>query len=176
MKAVVLVVAMSFVYLLSISVAFHFARTNIRNAAFLTRLFFLSIPFAVTAYWATPADLWFLPASLAEPAWIEFLFFLFVYGSTFFGGILQVYALADRGFSLRISVDIDKAGGCMSIPEVIGAYSEGKGTDWMYQKRLDNLTELRLIETHGDRILVTAAGKRIAAPMAGLRAFLRVDE
>ena len=162
-------------YLLMVSVAFRAARTNIRTAAFLTRLFLLSLPVAGGLYWITPDNLGFLPASLIENPAVELVFLLFTYSSLFFGGMLQVYGLADRGFSLRISIDIDKAGGCMTVPEVIKDYSMGKGTHWMYKKRVDGLLALKLTELHGDQMVIRPEGRRIAAPLHWIRAFLRVE-
>ena len=175
MKAVLLAVVMCVVYLILVSIAFRMSRVNIRTAAFLTRLFLFTLPAAIAIYYLTPRDLGFLPGSLIENPAIEVAFLLFLYVSAFFGGILQVYGLADRGFSLRISIDIEKSGGCMTVPEVIGSYSMGKGTKWMYQKRIDGLAALSLIEVQGTIITATASGQCVAAPMTTLRRFLRVE-
>src|SRR5882757_6599084 len=100
---------MCVLYLFVVTIAFRLSRAHIRTAAFLTRLFLASLPVAVALYLLTPGDLGFLPPSLVEPRVIEISFFLFLYSSLFFGGILQVYGLTDRGFSLRISIDINKS-------------------------------------------------------------------
>jgi hypothetical protein len=175
MKPVLLTLLMCAVYVTAMSIAFRVRRVNLRTAGFLTRLFLMTLPVAVAIYCLTPRDLGFLPASLIENPVLEIVFLLFIYSSIFFGGIQQVYWLADRGFSLRISIDIDKSGGCMTVPEVIRSYSMGKGIKWMYQKRIDGLVEMKLIEAQGNAITVTASGRRVAVPLARVRRFLRIE-
>ncbi|HWE52234.1 MAG TPA: hypothetical protein VG273_20735 [Bryobacteraceae bacterium] len=176
MKALLLAGGMCFVYVLAMTIAFRYARRNIRNAAFLTRLFFLTVPIAIVLYFFTPGDLGFLPDPLLENKAIEISFMLFVYGSCFFGGILQVYGLADRGFSLRISIDIEKsARGSLTVEEVIESYSMGRGTRWLYEKRTEGLETLNLIEVRGSIVRITPAGQRIAVPLAWLRRFLKAE-
>jgi len=63
----------------------------------------------------------------------------------------------------------------MTVEQVIRSYSMGRGTAWMYQKRTEGLINLKLTELRGDKVVVTAAGQRIARRLAWLRSFLRVD-
>src|SRR4051794_36547329 len=72
---------------------------------------FMSVlPLLLAIYLLTPPDLGFLSAEFVIPiAWIDIAFSVFLFGVGFFGGILQLYNLADRGFSLRILIDILEA-------------------------------------------------------------------
>ena len=176
MKAILIATGMSIIYIVAAAMAFRLLRANVRTAAFLNRLFLLTLLAAIGIYYLTPRDLGFLPGSMIENPVLEVIFLLFIYNSAYFAGILQVYELADRGFSLRISIDIDKSGGCMTVPEVMQSYSMGKGTRWMYQKRIDGLLAMKLIETRGERIVVTLSGERLAASMSRLRRFLGLDK
>ena len=63
----------------------------------------------------------------------------------------------------------------MTVPGVISNYSMGKGTLWMYTKRVDGLVALKLTELQGDRLAIMPEGKRIAAPLKWIRTFLRVE-
>jgi hypothetical protein len=175
MKALLLATTICIFYVALVTIAFRFSRANVRTARFLTRLFLLTVPLAIAACYLTPGDLGFLPASLVENPTSDIAFTLFIYGSVVFGGVMQVYALADRGFSLRISIDIEMSGGCMTVQQVIKSYSLGKGTLWMYQKRIDGLANLGLIEMSNDQISVTPSGQRLALRLLSLRNFLRVE-
>ena len=96
--------------------------------------------------------------------------------AAFFGGILQLYNLADRGFSLRIVMDIDSSKRrALTLDEILRAYGAGRGIDWMYQKRLDDLVRHRLacIENHSVRN--RPRGHRLAVAFGWLRRFLMMD-
>lgn len=176
MKGVILAAVMCLVYLIVMSVGLRLAGPAVLRARLLFRLFLLTLPLSALVYWVTPADLGFLPVAWldANPT-IEFGFLLFLYSSAFLGGILQLYNLADRGFSLRIAMDIHSSSrGSMTAEDVVRSYSAGKGIIWMYQKRIDDLIRLRLAEAADDTVRATAAGKRVAARFSWLRRFLRV--
>src|SRR5205085_2060618 len=108
-------------------------------------------PIYLLVFLATPANLGFLPVWMGDGSPpLELGFGMFVYVSGFFGGVLQLYNLADRGFSLRILIDIaESSTGEMNVAQVCEAYSHGQGLAWMYQKRLDGLVEHRLIQVSG---------------------------
>ena len=127
-------------------------------------------------YYATPGDLGFIPAWLIEPnEGFGLGLLLFLCGTSFFGGILQLYSLTDRGFSLRIAIEIDNsADRSMTVDEVVRSYSAGKGINWMYQKRIDDLTRQKLIEVIDNEITPTVPGARVAGGFSWLRQFLRV--
>jgi hypothetical protein len=148
-----------------------------RRAATMSRLFLASLPLFIAVHLATPRDLGILPVSLSEPSRAADLAFgLLVYGAAFFGGILQIYNLADRGFSLRILIDLDEvSGGPLSAEEIAERYSEGRGLEWMFTKRLEDLVEQGLVTIEGGVVRNSARGARTAALFDRLRTFLRSD-
>lgn len=147
------------------------------RAGVMTKVFLLSVPLFVWAHLATPRNLGFLPDILAEPLfWTDLGFGLVVYGAGFFGGVLQLYNLADRGFSLRILIDIEESqGGALDVRGVAERYSGGKGIGWMYQKRIDGMVETGLLFTDGENAVLTDRGRRLAMIFGALRGVLRMD-
>src|SRR5947207_4205541 len=146
-KAVLLAAAMCVMYIVAVTAGFYLARPEALRARFMVILFLWTVPLGLAIHLMTPGDLGFLPAAWCEPNhFVDRMFFLFMYAAAFFGFILQLYNLADRGFSLRIVIDIDESpAGCMTIDQVMDSYSAGQGITWMYQKRLDDLIRLKLI-------------------------------
>lgn len=164
------------IYLVLLTIVFQLRRGSYLRAKFMVRLFLLTLPLGVVLYFATRKDLGFLPDRwLEKNEMLEVGFLLFLYSAIFFGGILQLYNLADRGFSLRIVMDIEQSsGGAMTTAQVVESYSAGKGIGWMYQKRIDDLERLKLVEVAGECVAATDKGRRIAAQFAWLRRYLRV--
>src|SRR5262249_33280054 len=144
-----------------------------RRAAAMLGIFVATVPLYVAAYAATPADLWLLPGWLVEPRSVLCAIFgLFVHAALFFGGSLQVYNLAERGFSLRILIDIDESSrGALSPEEEEAAYGGGRGLSWMLDKRIEGLLSTRLLAERDGRLAATAKGRRAARLFGGLRAF-----
>jgi hypothetical protein len=147
------------------------------RAAMMTKAFLLSVPLFVWAHLATPGSLGFLPEVFIEPwYWTDLAFGLMLYGAGFFGGVLQLYNLADRGLSLRILIDIDEsAGGTLDAHGVAERYSAGKGIGWMYQKRIDDMVETGLLSINGKNAVLTDRGRRLAMIFVMLRGFLRME-
>jgi hypothetical protein len=176
MKAVILAALMCVLYLVALTVGFRLSRGNTLRAQFMMRLFALTLPFGAAIHYLTPADLGFIPTPWHEPnQTLNLALFLFLYSATFLGGVLQLYNLADRGFSLRIVIDIDKSpDGYMTVDQVMKSYGAGSGIGWMYQKRIDDLTRLKFIEVRDGTIVATPAGRRVAARFSWLRRFLGV--
>ena len=176
MKAIVLAAVMAIFYFVAITTAFLLASPDIRKARLMVLLFGSSLPLAAALHYLTPADLGFLPASWCESdRLMDLAFFLFIYSATFFGFILQLYNLADRGFSLRIVIDIDQSlERYMTIDQVMTSYSAGRGIGWMYQKRIDDLAKLELIRVNGGIAAITPSGQRVASRFFRLRRFLRI--
>ncbi len=155
----------------------------LRSARPLTRFRALMLVYAaglaglVLCHLATPADLWvFSPDLLAQSAALDLGFALFLYTAGFWGGLLQLYNLADRGLSLRILIDILEApSGALSAQEITRAYSAGRGLDWMYEKRLSGLVAARLIERRDGRVAATGHGLRLAGLIAAARRLFPVE-
>ena len=176
MKGVLLAGAASLACLLLITVVLRMAEIQ-RRARLMVLVFLATLPFFAVAHVLTPPDLGLLPPAWVEAsAWIDLGFGLMVYGAAFFGGILQLYNLADRGFSLRILIDIDESrAGALTASEILTAYGGGRGIGWMYQKRIEGLKETGLIRVSGSTVETSDVGRRLAAVFRALQAFLRVD-
>ena len=148
-----------------------------RRAAALMRLFLASLPVFVLVYALTPADLGLLPQSLVEPRpGLALAYGLFVYAALFFGGLLQVYNLADRGCSLRILIDIaESPHGTLPERELPAAYGGGRGFRAMLDKRIDGLLEQGLVRLVGGRLEPTPRAARAIRVYEPLQAFLRLN-
>ena len=148
-----------------------------RRAAALMRLFLASLPVFVLVYALTPADLGLLPQSLVEPRpGLALAYGLFVYAALFFGGLLQVYNLADRGCSLRILIDIaESPHGTLPERELPAAYGGGHGFRAMLDKRIEGLLEQGLVRLVGGRLEPTPRAARAIRVYEPLQAFLRLN-
>src|SRR5438132_563254 len=112
MHALALAVGSILAYCVVITVVLRLGRVR-QRALVMTVIFILSLPvfiaLCVTAL-----------ASEADPV-AEAAFAALLYMAAFFGGILQLYNLADRGLSLRMLIDIHQApDGCCTAREVAG--------------------------------------------------------
>jgi hypothetical protein len=134
------------------------------------------LPVLLAIHLFTPPDLGFLGAELVMPiAWVDIAFSVFLYSVGFFGGILQLYNLADRGFSLRILIDILEAPSqAMNLDDVMQGYSAGRGIAWMYAKRLDDMQSAGLARVEGECLVLTPKGHRVAKLFAWLQEFARI--
>jgi hypothetical protein len=92
-----------------------------------------------------------------------------------FQGYLQFYFLAERGFSLRILIDVTRSGPeGLNTEEVLGAYSGGRGLDWMLRKRLDHLEKAGFITAQDGRYVNTPFGARVALLSGRLRRLFNI--
>lgn len=178
MKAIILAAAMCAMYFAAMTFAFLFTRPETLRARLMLLLFAFTLPVGVAIHYLTPSDLGFLPYRWCEPdTMLDLAFFLFLYTAVFFGFILQLYNLADRGFSLRIVIDIDRSPDrYMTVEQIMTSYSAGQGISWMYQKRMDDLARLDLIRIGAGMAEATPAGRRVASRFTWLRRFLRVAD
>jgi hypothetical protein len=147
-----------------------------RRASFMVITFLSVLPVLLALHLLTPPDLDFAPAELVMPiAWVDLAFAVFLYGVGFFGGILQLYNLADRGLSLRILIDISEApSGAMRLDDVIQGYGAGRGIAWMYAKRLEDLQSAGLAKVEGESLVLTPKGQHVAKLFKWLQGFARV--
>lgn len=176
MKGLLLALACSASTAVGVTVLFA-VRDVARRAAAMAAVFLLSVPVYLAAHRFTPADLGFLPPALVEPcAWLDAAFGLVVHAALFAGGWLQLYNLADRGFSLRILIDVAEAPAARLTGEQIAAgYGGGRGAAWMREKRIEGLVETGLARWDGGRLHVTPKGRGVARLFGRLRALLRID-
>jgi hypothetical protein len=176
MKAICLASAMTVVLLVVVTLCFRLTATAHRARQMLfVYLFCLA---ALVALWfATPDDLGLLGRSLlTEPAWLDFVVTLFFFSAAFFGGALQLYNLCDRGFSLRILVDMLEAPtGAVDVDYLITNYSSGRGLVWMYRKRIDDIVAARFIDRTNKQIILTAKGETFADLFINARRVLGLE-
>ncbi len=178
MKALLLAAAWTIACAAAAIVAFRLAPER-RGARLMLVVFLASVPGFVVSVFATPPDLGILPAGLVESSTrLELVFGLWLYTAIFFGGVLQLYNIADRGFSLRILIDIVENGrGGASAADVRRGYGAGRGIEWMLDKRLQGMLENGFIVQQPDgRYLLTGRGQRTARTYRGLKTFLRLGQ
>jgi hypothetical protein len=164
MKAVILAAAMTVILFAAITASFRmFGRDG--GLRRMIGVYLLCGGGLVLLWFATSSDLSFLPLPLLTgPAWLDLAVAVFLFSAAFFGGILQFYNLADRGFSLRFLIDISESpGAAMTADGLMTGYSRGKGIGWMYRKRLDGLLDGGFVERRGGDIALTGKGEAAAA-------------
>src|SRR4051794_8393913 len=99
MKAIVLSGAMTIALLAIATLVLRLWPSNHR-ARQLTLIYLACFAILALIWQEAPADLGFLaPPLLTEPRWLDLTAALFFFSAAFFGGVLQLYNLADRGFS-----------------------------------------------------------------------------
>jgi hypothetical protein len=147
-----------------------------RRARSMLIAFLSLLPVLLLAHLLTPPDLGFLPAELVMPiASIDIVFAMFLYSVGFFGGILQLYNLADRGFSLRILIDILEAPSQgIRLDDLMQGYSAGRGIAWMYARRLEDMQRAGLAKLEGESLVLTPKGQRVAKLFMSLQQFARI--
>lgn len=140
----------------------------------LAGLFGAGLASLVALHLATPDDLWMLPQDvLAAPAACDLAFAVFLYISGYWGSLLQLYNLAERGLSLRILIDmLDAEPRAMSAADIAKSYGAGHGLAWMYEKRLAGMRGLGLIERRGGDVAITPKGSRLARALGRAQAML----
>lgn len=145
------------------------------RAGLMMRLYLLSLVPLYFAFRLGPAELGLMPTVPGLVLPNDFAWFLVPYTAAIWGGVLQLYNLAERGFSLRILIDMDespRAG--LGVDEILRGYGAGKGIAWMLQKRVDDLLEQGLIREEGGRAILTPKGRWLGKFYARLRAALRL--
>ena len=163
MKAICLASAMTAVLLVLVTCWFQLYPSAHRARQMLF-VYLFCLALLVVLWFATPDDLGFLARSLLiEPAWLDFAAALFFFSAAFFGGALQLYNLCDRGFSLRILVDMLEAPtDAVDVDYLTANYSGGRGLGWMYRKRIDDIVAARFIDQANKQIVLTAKGEMFA--------------
>lgn len=66
-------------------------------------------------------------------------------------GYMQIFSLTCRGFSLRILVEIDRHRG-LDTDGILREYSQGRGIDWLMDKRLDSMAAYHLVHREQDAL------------------------
>ena len=167
---------MTIVLLAVVTIALRFYQTA-QRAKQMTLIYFGCVILLVLAWFTTSVDLGFLsPSLLIEPGWLDFSLMLFFFTAAFFGGALQLYNLADRGFSLRILIDVEQTNfHGIDADWVVANYGGGKGLTWMYGKRIEGLLETKLIDRKAEMLELTSKGGRAATGLLAVHRFLRLE-
>jgi len=176
MKAICLASAMTVVLLVLVTFCFRlYPSAHRARQMLLVYLFCLAV--LVALWFATPDDLGLLGRSLlAKPTWLDFAATLFFFSAGFFGGALQLYNLCDRGFSLRILVDMLEAPtGGVDVDYLSANYSSGRGLVWMYRKRIDDIVAARFVMHTNKLVTLTAKGQMLADLFINARRVLGVE-
>jgi hypothetical protein len=88
-----------------------------------------------------------------------------------FMGYSMFYFLVDRGFSLRIMIEIDRApGGALGQAEVAAVYPP----PGVVRRRLEEMVEIGRLTRRGDAYRLTARGRFDARMFAWVKTFLRL--
>ena len=176
MKSIILATAMTIVLLAVVTIALRLHQTT-QRAKRMTLIYFGCVILLALTLFATSADLSFLsPSLLIEPEWLDFSLMLFFFTAAFFGGVLQLYNLADRGFSLRILIDVEQTDShAIDAEWLVANYGGGKGLTWMYGKRIEGLLETKLVDRKAEMLELTSKGVRVADVFLAVRRFLRLE-
>jgi hypothetical protein len=176
MKAIILATATAIILLVAVTIAFRFHQTT-QRAGQMTLIYLGCVILSALIWFATSVDLGLLaPSLLIEPAWLDFSLMLFFFTAAFFGGALQLYNLADRGFSLRILIDVEGTDShVVDADWLVANYGGGKGLSWMYGKRIEGLLETKLVDRKAETIELTSKGARAADVFLAVRRFLGLE-
>jgi len=169
-KGVILAGAATGLYVVVLTVILR-TLTLKRRAIAMIRLYVAGAVLLVLAFVVTPPDLGFLPQPLvAAQGWADLCVGVLVYSACVLGGVLQVYNLAERGFSLRILIDIYESDEQqLTISEIACRYGAGRGIRWMYSKRIEDACTQGLVRLDGDSVHLLKPGKRLAGACRWLR-------
>lgn len=175
MNAIFLAAVMTLLLLAATTLTFRLSKSPHR-ARQLLALYLCCLIALVLVWAAVPLDCGFLPmATVIEPPWFDLLLCAFFFSAAFFGGVLQLYNLTDRGFSLRILIDcLEMPDGALGVDQLREGYSGGRGMQWMYDKRIAGMLASGVVIPADDKIVLTAAGTRVAERFVRLRQFLKM--
>lgn len=176
MKAICLATVMTVVLTCLITLLLRAFPSEHRARRILVAYFFC-LAALIIAWSQTPADIWiFEPSLLTEPPLLDLTLALFFFSAAFFGGVLQLYNLADRGFSLRVLIDLaERAEGGGTAEALAAGYSAGRGIRWMYDKRMRGLADGGFITRNDGMVSLTPKGRFVGTTFDEIRGFLRLD-
>jgi hypothetical protein len=177
MKPILLALVVGVACLVLVTITLRYRRGT-PSALALVANYAALLPVLVGLELLTPPDLGFLPAGyvFASLPW-EVAFAVFLLTAGFFGGVLQLYNLAERGLSLRILIDIaESTAGRLTLDQVMSDYGGGQGIAWMYDKRIAGLLQTGLVERKDTALSLTPRGRRFAIAFGAMRTALRLDE
>ncbi len=134
-----------------------------------------AVGFTVSYLQMSPA-VFGLPPNRTEP-WTEFLNGFYLYSFWFFGVFVQLYSLADRGFSLTMLTDLLSEGSVIRTRQEIKAgYASGKGTAYVKHKRMAQIIHGGFIRREQDGYRDTRLGRRVGRFLLTLQQLYRFRE
>jgi hypothetical protein len=77
-------------------------------------------------------------------------------------GYIEFWSLVERSFSLRILIDTSARGSGLTRDEIAKHYSEGRGLDWMMEKRIKDLLGSGMLEAAGRTATLSRRGRVVA--------------
>jgi hypothetical protein len=177
MKGAILAGLTSCLLVVTMTVSFR-TRSDHPRAVDALRIYFVAVFVLLALYVLTPRDLGFLaPGLSAGSVWLDFTVGEFALAASFFGGWLQLYNLANRGYSLRMLVDMAHLPQRSSSPsEIIKVYSDGRGLYWMYDLRIQGILDTGMIVAEGSTFRLTPRGEKAARIFRLLRKVYRVGQ
>jgi hypothetical protein len=176
-KAIMLAVAAALLFLGVMTVVLRLLPVRER-ALQLTQIWLASVPLLALAYLLSPPDLGFLPLALQDdPPWFGLVFCMGMWVAGYFGGLLQLYNLTERGLSLRLLIDVANARAHgLPVDEAMIGYSDGRGIEWMFGKRMSWLEAAGLIQQADGWVTITPGARKTARRLRRLRTFLRLGD
>jgi hypothetical protein len=175
MKGVLLATVVSVLILVGMTAIFRLYRVTAfaALAVFVVALFCFLLLFA-----ALPNDAGFLPPALvADSQWLDFIVGFFVLSASFFGGWLQLFNVTDRGYSLRMLVDmLHRPDRAMTVEEIVNEYADGHGLRWMYDIRIDGILRTGLVTDSNETLSLTPRGFRVAKHFGLLRRLYKIGK
>jgi len=124
----------------------------------------------LSVYAATPADLVPLPHGWGAGGGVVGALNAVAVHWFLFMGYSMFYFLVDRGFSLRIMIEIDRApGGALTRDGIVAAYPP----EGVVRRRLEEMVEIGRLVRDGDRYRPTPRGRFDARMFAWVKTFLQ---
>src|SRR5438132_8112969 len=89
-------------------------------------------------------------------------------------GYVEFWSLIERSFTLRILLDAVRAPEGLTREQIADAYSDGRGLDWMMEKRIDDLLGAGMLVKDDGHIRLTAWARLIAGTFGWVQQVFRV--
>ncbi|MBI3635536.1 MAG: hypothetical protein HY216_04865 [Candidatus Rokubacteria bacterium] len=171
LKGIVLALAAFAVFLPVHVLLFRAARPHFRFRL-MTRLHWTLSATILVVFALTPPDLGILPATPGRAGAVLGAVNAIVVHWFLFMGYSMFYFLVDRGFSLRIMIEIATApGGALSAEDLAVAYPPRA----VVRRRLDEMVDIGRLTRDDDRYDLTPAGRRAALVFRFVKSFLRFE-
>jgi hypothetical protein len=84
-------------------------------------------------------------------------------------GYVEFWSLVERSFSLRILIDAATSSFGLTYEQIAKSYSEGRGLDWMMDKRVEDLVGSGMLAAVEGRHYLTARGRVVGRVFRRLR-------